>query len=340
MPIMRDVAREAGTSISTVSNVVNRRRRVSPDTELRVRLAMKKLGYRPNAYAQSLRRKRSRCLGLVIPDITNPFFAELVRGAERYAREHGYSSLICNTDEASDIERNAVEMLESRRADGLLIAPTPGAEEILEELATRGVGCVLLDRFPEPSPFPAVGSQNLEGARAATEHLIELGHNRIAIIVGSSQLSTSRERLQGYRDAIEANCLSLDERLIVTADDLEETVESVFHLFREISRPTAAFATNAPRTIGTLIALRRSGLRCPDDVSVVGFDDVDWYKAFEPPLTVVAQDSFTIGYRATRRLIALLEGAEGANARDVERIPVRFTCRQSTRSPHPNAIRR
>lgn len=332
MATMRDVAREAGTSVTTVSNVINGTRPVSPNTNLRVRLAMKKLGYHPNAVAQSLRKQKSKCLGVVVADIGNPFFAELVHGAEQCARRYGYACLICNTDEAPDVERSAVEMLESRRADGLLVAPTNNSEDILRGLIARGMKCVLVDRYMDSTAVSAVVSDSRAGAREAVAHLMELGHREIAIVIGSLGLSTSRERLQGYKEVLEEHGIPVRDELVVHADGRLDTTQLLVQLLERGMQPTSIFATNNPRTIGTMNALRITGLRCPDDISVVGFDDSEWAEAFNPPLTIVAQDPFQMGNRAAARLISILDSRTEACAAQVERIPVRLVQRASTRA--------
>lgn len=335
---MKEVAREARTSISTVSNVVSGRRPVAPDTALRVQLAMKKLRFRPNALAQSLRQNRSMCLGFVIPDLSNPFFAKLLIGAEEAARRKGYRGLICSTSEIAKIQREAIEILESQRADGLLIAPAPGSEGVVAQLIDREMSFVLIDRYTGQAPIASlVTSTNTEGARDAVDHLIDLGHTDIAIVIGSPEISTSRERLEGYKQSLASHEIPIREELILQANTLEDAKEQVTQLLSIQSQATAVFGTNNPRVIGALIAIRELSLHCPNDISIVAFDSFDWVDAFIPPLTTVSQDPFQIGFKAATRLIKLLERTDAPESLFVERIPTELVLRDSTRSPRPYA---
>ncbi|MBC7099150.1 LacI family DNA-binding transcriptional regulator [Candidatus Bipolaricaulota bacterium] len=309
MATIRDVAARAGVSVATVSYVINGTKPVAPETAARVRRAMEELDYHPDASAQSLRTRTTHVIGVVVSDIANPFFATLVRGAEDCAREHGYSLLICNTAEDLENERIYLSLLSRRRVDGLLLAPTGKNDELIGRLIDRGMNIVFIDRTPPHLQAPAVLSQNEAGAYQATCHLIERGHRRIGIVLGLPDVSTTAERLRGYRRALAHYGLELDEDLLVYGrSQVAGAREACLALLSRPNPPTAIFATNNLMTIGAMQAIRKLSLRCPEEVSVVGFDDFEWAEAFDPPLTTVAQDPYGIGQQAVGLLLGLLSG--------------------------------
>ncbi|HAF70764.1 MAG: Transcriptional regulator [Acetothermia bacterium 64_32] len=309
MATIRDVAARAGVSVATVSYVINGTKPVAPETAARVRRAMEELDYHPDASAQSLRTRTTHVIGVVVSDIANPFFATLVRGAEDCARQHGYSLLICNTGEDLENERIYLSLLSRRRVDGLLLAPTGKNDELIGRLIDRGMNIVFIDRTPPHLQAPAVLSQNEAGAYQATCHLIERGHRRIGIVLGLPDVSTTAERLRGYRRALAHYGLELDEDLLVYGrSQVAGAREACLALLSRPNPPTAIFATNNLMTIGAMQAIRKLSLRCPGEVSVVGFDDFEWAEAFDPPLTTVAQDPYGIGQQAVGLLLGLLSG--------------------------------
>lgn len=295
--------------MATVSYVINGTKPVAPETAARVRRAMEELDYHPDASAQSLRTRTTHVIGVVVSDIANPFFATLVRGAEDCARQHGYSLLICNTGEDLENERIYLSLLSRRRVDGLLLAPTGKNDELIGRLIDRGMNIVFIDRTPPHLQAPAVLSQNEAGAYQATCHLIERGHRRIGIVLGLPDVSTTAERLRGYRRALAHYGLELDEDLLVYGrSQVAGAREACLALLSRPNPPTAIFATNNLMTIGAMQAIRKLSLRCPGEVSVVGFDDFEWAEAFDPPLTTVAQDPYGIGQQAVGLLLGLLSG--------------------------------
>jgi LacI family transcriptional regulator len=270
---------------------------------------MEELDYQPNAVAQSLRTRVTHAIGVVVSDITNPFFATLVRGAEDAAREHGYSLLICNTSETLENERIYLRLLAQRRVDGLLLAPTGKNDELIHRLIAQGMRIVFIDRTPPNLQAPAVLSQNEEGAFLAASHLIEHGHRRIGIVLGLPDVSTTKERLAGYRRALVEHGIEPDPQLEVCGrSQVSAARKACLALLSRPDPPTAIFATNNLMTVGVMLAIRELGLSCPEDVSVVGFDDFDWAEAVDPPLTTVAQRPYEIGYQAVEILLELLAG--------------------------------
>jgi len=328
MATIKDVAKKAGVSVATVSYVINGTRNVAPETAARVRAAMEELSYHPNAVAQSLRTRTTHVIGAVISDISNPFFATLIRGAEDCARENGYSLLICNTSEKLENELVYLQLLSRKRVDGMIIAPTGKNDGLIKDLIARGMQIVFIDRKVEGVAAPAVLSENEEGAYQATRYLIEQGHRKIGIVLGLPHVSTTTERLHGYERALAEAGIAADPSLIVYGhSQVEGARKASVTLLDRADRPSAVFATNNLMTIGLMMAIHDLELRCPQDVSVIGFDDFDWAAAFNPPLTTVAQDPYLIGEKAVEILFANLNQH---NRSTVEvRIPTRFLRRGS-----------
>lgn len=333
MATIRDVAKKAGVSVATVSYVVNGTRNVASETEQRVRRAMKKLEYHPNAAAQSLRTRSTHVVGLVISDISNPFFATLVKGAEDCARQNEYSILICNTSEKMEDELVYLQLLSRRRIDGMLLASTGKNDEMISRLIDRGMHIVFIDRKLDGITAPSVLSENEEGAYQATMHLISLGHTRIGIVVGLPEVSTTTERLHGYEHALSKNGITMDDALVTYGGSQIEGAELACEkLFNLPDRPSAVFAGNNLMTIGVMKQLRKFGIRCPQDVSVVGFDDFEWASCFEPTLTAVAQDPYRIGFTAIEQLFKVLSGKR--LRKTVTYIPTHLKVRGSSSSPN------
>lgn len=326
------MAKRAGVSVATVSYVISGTKPVAPETAARVRRAMEELDYHPNAVAQSLRTRTTHVIGVVVSDIANPFFATLVRGAEDCARQHGYSLLICNTNETLEAERVYLNLLSQRRVDGLLLAPTGKNDELIGRLIERGMKLVFIDRTSPSHQVPAVLSKNEEGAYQATRHHIAHGHSRIGVILGLPDVSTTQERLKGYRRALVEHGIVPDPGLEVCGQSqVAASREACLALLSQPDPPTAVFATNNLMTIGVMQAIRKLGLRCPADVSVVGFDDFEWAEAFDPPLTTVAQDPYAMGRQATDLLLSLLAGEEGEKGQ--VRLEVELRVRGSVAPP-------
>lgn len=330
MVTIREVARQAGVSVATVSHVINGTRKVAPETEARVRRVMEELGYQPSAIAQSLRKRVTYAVGVLVSDITNPFFATLVRGIEDAALEAGYSVIVCNSDEDPTKEDMYIRALWRRRIDGMLIAPTKdGASPIFQELLERKVPFVFVDRKARGINAPAVLSDNVGGAYLAMRHLIEKGHRRIGIVLGIPGATTTEERFAGCCQALTEAEIPVASELVVWGGYRVDGGRKAVHKFLSLSYPpTAIFSANNLMTLGILQELRYLRLTIPGDVAVIGFDDLDWAEIADPPLTVVAQNPYEIGRRGFELLLARLRGEE-LEAQDV-RIPVELKIRQST----------
>jgi LacI family transcriptional regulator len=329
---IRSVAEKAGVSISTVSRFLNQKV-VSPAAEERIREAVKELAYIPNRIARSLKLRRTNTLGMAIPDITNTFFPEIVKGVEEASRAAGFHLVLTNTgeDQASEWER--LNTLETLRCDGCLLILAPDANgdtERKQRLADYRLPVVYLDRSP---PFDAdmVISDNINGAEEAVRHLVGLGHKNIAFLGTTLEVSTHRERLQGYRQAMQTAGLAVTPGYeLRVPPTLAGGVSGVQKLLELNPRPTAVFIASNKLTIGAMAGIADRKLRCPQDISVIGYDDYEWEEAFRPRLTAVAQPSNLIGQRGCELLIAriLQKGEQQPHQKVV--VPSRLVVREST----------
>jgi LacI family transcriptional regulator len=310
MATIHDVARAAGVSSATVSHVINNSRFVTPQTRQRVEAAIEQLRYRRDGIARSLRRARTSTIGVIISDITNPFFSDLVRGIEDsiYGREGGYNIILCDTDEHSERERMYLDVLQEKRVEGLIIVPAGGNESYIEELVLGGFPVVFADRFLEGVDADAVLVDNQDGSERLTQHLISFGHRRIAVLRASLAAVSVEERVLGYQRALVSAGISFDPRLVYSGGStIEEAHQAGLRLLDEPDRPNAVFCASNFMTLGMIQALADRGLRCPHDVAVVGFDDFPWAAAFSPRLTVLAQPAYALGQEAVDLLFGRIE---------------------------------
>ncbi len=305
MATIRDVARAAGVSVATVSHVINGTRPVAPETAERVRRAMEALDYRPNAVAQSLRTRKTHVIGAVVSDITNPFFATLVRGAEDAAIEAGYSLIVCNSDESPEKEDRYVRLLRRRQMDGFLISPVgDGSNKAIQELPQWKIPFVFIDRRAKGIEADAVLSDNVGGAYQATKHLIERGHRRIGIILGIEGATTTEERLAGYRKALSEKGIPFADELITYGGYRVEGGRKMTERLLSLPEPpTAIFSTNNLMTVGVLRELFNQRMTIPQDMAVIGFDDLEWAELVQPPFTVMIQHPYEIGRKAMELLL-------------------------------------
>jgi LacI family transcriptional regulator len=301
----RDVAERAGVSTSTVSHVLNNTRWVSPDLRQRVLSAMQELNYEPNAVARSLKVKRSNTLGLIISDIGNPFFTAVVRGVEDVAQERGYTIILCNSDEDPAREAAYLRVLSARRVDGLILAPAGVRHDYLVRLARAHFPLVFLDREVPDMPMTSVLLENEVAAREGVRHLIRLGHRRIAMVSGRPLVTSTIDRIAGYRHALDEAGIPVDDRLIVSGDSRTEPARLASDAVLDVDpAPTAFFVANNLMTIGAVAAIHARGLAIPRDIALVGFDDFSWADVFRPRLTTVAQPTYELGRTAAELLVA------------------------------------
>ena len=334
---IRDVAKRAGVSAITVSRAMNNSGAVNPATRERINKAIEDLHYVPNTMARSFRSKQTCLLALVLPDVTNPFWTTIARGVEDTASRNGFQVIFCNTDESPEKEANHLNVLLQRRVDGIILAPTTDDKSELLPLKQHTMPCVLIDRRVEGSKCDTVVSNGYDGALKITQHLIELGHRRIAIVAGPDVLSTGQERLEGYRRALQNSGVPLNEDYIVHGNYSEASGHHLVKLLLERNpRPTAIFAGNNFMAVGALHALREARLRIPEDVALVGFDDIPQGSLISPALTVVSQPAYEMGVAAAESLISRLSGKYRGKPRDIvfdTSIILRESCGQVLKGP-------
>ena len=310
---IRDVARAAGVSTATAARALGGYGHASPAARRKVSESARQLGYRPNVVARALVSRATTTVGLVVGDIENPFFAAAARSLADVIDAHGYTMLLANADEDAGRERRAVDALRARQVDGMVVVPAPGASpEHLTELVTAGVPLVLLDRAVVGVAADSVLVRNVAGARAAVAHLAGLGHRRIGVVSDSPDITSSAERIQGYRQALRAAGIAPEPGLISIGGPTRDDGEAAaLRLLDRPDRPTAVFTANNFMTVGALRAARSLALRIPEDVALVGFDDLDWTTLVQPPVTVVRQPVADLGRVAGERLLRRLDGDAG-----------------------------
>lgn len=307
---LKDVAREADVSYQTVSRAINGHVDINIETRKKVLDVCRRLGYRPNRLAGSLRAKYSKVIGLIISDIENVFFAEIVSGVQEEAARNGYSVLLASTMEDSERERDMVRGLFERRVDGLIIAPSEGDHSYLQSELPKKFPIVAINRKIDIPGIGAVLSENESGARAAVDYLISLGHKQIGTIVGSDGLMTSRERLSGFRLAMAAAGLSVrNEWLAFGGVQAESGRSAAMKILRlRDDRPTALVTSSHRITEGVFRALKELGLKYGEDLEIVSFDHFPWAAFLEPPLPIIAQSTHRTGQEAMRMLIGMITG--------------------------------
>jgi len=311
---LRDVATAAGVHPATASRALNPGTRllVSEETARRVSEAAERLGYRPNPVARSLRTRRSHTIGVLLPDLTNPLFPPIVRGIEDRLGEHGYVALIGNTDSDLAKERLVFDQMRARHVDGFVLATAIAGSPILAEAAEADVPVVLMNRTSQDYPFSSVSVDNEQGERAAVTHLVSLGHTKIGHIAGPQNVSTGTTRLRGFEAAMAAHKLQVADGQIVYASaySLEEGVRCGLELLGRNRDLTAVVAGNDMLAVGCYSALDELDLRCPDDVSLIGFNDMPFIDRLRPPLSSVRFPHYQLGTEAATLLLERIETQE------------------------------
>ncbi len=327
---LRDVARQAGVSPMTVSRVLNNPGSVRKETRERVEKIIASTGYIPNRLAQGLISQRTGTIGLIIPDVANPFFALVLRAAEMTARREGYRLLVCNTEGDAALERDYIQNLLSHQVDGLIIAPVSDRSHTgLLPLMQRNYPLVLLDRSVHGIDCDLVQGDSAGGAHRLVRHLIGVGHRRIAMILGADDVSTSRERYAGYCEALEAAGLPLERDLVVeTTVDLPGGYRAMQQILALGERPSAIFAVNNMTALGAMQALREQGLSVPEAIALVCFDDVEHLAIWAPFMTVVDQPAEAFGAMATQMVLERIGGRATEKPRLV-RLPTKLIIRTS-----------
>ena len=322
---IKDVARLAGVSVSTASAALNDKPIVKPSTKQKVVDAANKLDYRPNAMARSLVTTESRLVGLVVPDMADPYFPAIAAGVDEVAYPLGYTVVLANTLRSAKREEEQIRVLIERRVDGLLFAGggTVGSQGWLGSVADS-MSIVAIDRPELSFLYSSIMVDNARGAEKATRHLIELGHRVIAFVGGPVDSHVTEERLRGYRLALEDSGLPYQDELVIHADfSPQGGLEAIMNLFRRLEGwhnlqgpLTAVFAANDQMAIGVMRGARLSGKAIPKDISVIGFDDIDMAAVVEPPLTTMAVPTMSMGKKAMQMLVRHM----GGKALDQERV--------------------
>ncbi|MDQ0723173.1 DNA-binding LacI/PurR family transcriptional regulator [Paenibacillus sp. W4I10] len=303
-----DIAREAGVSIATVSQVINGKGKISEKRRAEIMEIMERLHYQPSAIAAALTGKQTYTLGLLVPDISNPYFAELARAVEDRSRQLGYSVVICSTDNKDERVERYLNLLQQKRVDGMMIGTGIDNAEILSPLLQQSIPVALIARHMPSLSVHTVTIDDILGGALAAEHLLELGHTRVAVLSEPSKVSSSQERVRGFRETlIEAGHTLEPNQIRESAADLSSAKKEALLLLGEKDHPTGLFCCNDIQAIGALQAAKELGLSVPEDVSIIGFDNTILASVTSPPLTTVAQPIEELGHRAVDLLIEELK---------------------------------
>jgi DNA-binding LacI/PurR family transcriptional regulator len=328
----KDVAERAGVSTSVVSYVINNGPRpVSPETRARVEKAIEELGYYPNELARSLRLKQSSTIGLIIPNLSNQVYAEIAINMESVCRAEGYLVLLCNSGRDVEQERKFVQMLRSKQVDGVVMTPSQDPLELIQPLQNAHIPTVVLEhKLPEQH---CIVVDDLKGGRIGTQHLLDLGHRRIAMIDRTRHSQTSALRATGYRQVLEEAGIAFDPDLIVKSEAGHDAAcQAMRQLLALEDPPTAVFTHNDVQALGAMHAIQSAGLCIPDDISVVGYDDTVGSAFLSPPLTTVRFPKKEMGQQAAQMVVQLARRQEMLPAHTAV-LPVELVVRGSTALP-------
>lgn len=330
MVTISDVAKLANVSTATVSRVLSNSGNVKKETTEKVLEAIQKLNYQPNILARQLRKLETKTILVVVPDITNTFFSKILRGIERVAIENDYEVLLGDTGNDVERERGYLDILRQKKADGMILLTARLESHLLEEMAGE-FPVVLACEYLEGSTIPTVSIDNISSARKATEYLINLGHRRIGFISGPLNVILSRDRLKGFRQAMAQHNIPIESFLVQEGDFSFESGYNMMMKFLAFDQPpTAVFAANDEMAIGAIKAIKSKGLNVPDDISVVGFDDIKFASIYEPALTTISQPMFEIGKKAMELLIKLINKDQLEKNQYIleDQLVIRETCKE------------
>ncbi|MBW5445558.1 LacI family DNA-binding transcriptional regulator [Cohnella sp. CFH 77786] len=333
MADIKQVAERAGVSIATVSHVINHTRFVSESTKNKVHRAMEELDYQPNSLARSLRNQKTKTIGLIVPilpsDTSNFFFMTIAQGIQKALKRHGYQVLMSNNStEELEEEKEQIRLFNSKQIDGLIIASIADEVSYLKDTVRSHYPVVFIDRKPIGYNGDFVLADGFGGSLQAVQTLIERGHRRIGFITGGLGISTSNERLNGYRQALAEHGIAFDPSLVKVAhSNYESGYESAKELLAQ-NEITALFVANNVLTMGAVGYLQERQIRIPEELAVIGFDDYDWTKITTPPLTVIRQPSFEIGEKAAEVMLKRIENPDQADFHEY-RLPTMLVMRGS-----------
>ncbi|TCL69393.1 LacI family transcriptional regulator [Hydrogenispora ethanolica] len=328
MANIKEVALKAGVSTSTVSRALSGKIFVDPETKKKVLQAVRELNYQPNALAKGLKEGRTKTLGLIIPNLHNLLFPAAIRGITDIAKKHGYTVVLCNTDEDLETEQLYVENLRMRSVDGLIFSTATAASSHIVKLKEEGYPVVLMLRHLNEK-LDSIIIDNFQGAYRATRFLIDRGYRRIAIINGTLGLDLYRQRFLGYQAALADAGLALDETLVVyDTAGWEDGYQAMLDLWERGGQPDAVVATSDPKALGVIKAVKERKLRVPEDIAVIGYDNLDMSELMDPPLTTMAQPFYEVGTKAAERVIKLING-KGKLKPVIEKLEVKLLVRGS-----------
>jgi DNA-binding LacI/PurR family transcriptional regulator len=332
MATIQQIARELGVSVSTVSAVINNRGYVSGPMRARIEKALREADYHPDHIARSLRLRETRTIGLLVPDLGNMFYAQLMRGAEDYLSTAGYRLIVADTRDDWQRQRDYLLVFSGKTADGVILVPSMATDDQIGSIPhlLRSTPLVYVDRSPLDAQVDSVLVDNVRAAYDATEHLLTLGHRRIAIITEPLNLLNAADRLLGYRKALRAHHVPVNPKLIRPGDNTQDSgYWQALEIFKLTPSPTAVLACNNRMVLGVLIALRELGFACPRAVSLIGFDDFDWSAYIDPPLTIVRQPAGQLGATAAKTLLKRIRHP-GRDRYEKVLLPTQLVVRQST----------
>jgi LacI family repressor for deo operon, udp, cdd, tsx, nupC, and nupG len=329
---IRQVARQAGVSIATVSRALTTPDKVSDKTLKKVLAQVERSGYKPNLLARNFRSKRAYSVVVLVPNIANPFFAEIIRGIEQVAQQHGYAVLLGDTEGREDREAYYAGLVETRQADGIIQLHPRLPKAARGAGGTLEIPMVNACEYIENAPCPRVGIDNVAAAREITEYLLKLGHRRIGVVLGPNTSPLTSDRLRGYKLALRAARIAPDVTLIAEGDfTMSSGRAAAEKLFATKHPPTAVFCFNDEMALGVIRFLKSTGRSVPQDVSVVGFDDIEFASFCDPPLTTIEQPTREIGNKAMSLLFDLLNGAKAEPS--LHTLPARLIIRDSAAPP-------
>jgi LacI family transcriptional regulator len=328
-----DVARRAGVSTASVSRALSGTHGVGEAVRQRVIAAAQELGYRPNDVARSLRTTRTHTIGLIIPDVVNPFFGELAWAIEEAAHQYGYSVILCNANEETERQDEYIELMLARRVEGLLLTPVLGESPALHAAAHQGVPMVFVDRAVAGMQAPVVRADGTPAISRLVDHLVDLGHERIAVITAPRQSLIGRERLTAFRTAMRARSLGLPRELVRVGNFQADSGRRAAAALLDLDEPpTAVFAIDNLMALGAVQETRRRGLRIGSDIAIAGFDDPPWFQLIDPPMTTISQPVASMGALAVQTLVEAI-GAGPAHSHVLEcELLIRSSCGESARA--------
>ncbi|TFB12946.1 LacI family transcriptional regulator [Filobacillus milosensis] len=330
MTTIRDVAREASVSVATVSRVINSNGYVNEDTRKKVGAAIDRLKYKPNSVARSLYKKESKTIGIIVPDITNPYFPQLVRGVEDHLIKKGYTSILCNSDEDPEKERLYLDVMKQKYVDGAIIVSNTIDERLLQEY---DMPVVALDRSIHKD-IPTFAIDNRDGGRAATKHLQDIGCQRIAHIKGPEQIKNAEERYTGYLDVVKNQSWFRDSYVVPGDYDQKKSARATMELLEAHPEIDGIFAGNDVMALGVLKAAESLNINVPEELAIIGFDGIDLTEMTTPELSTISQPIYQMSVEAAETLVALIEGKTNAQSGHV--FPSTLIQRQSTNSVKEN----